>query len=156
MVFELDIDNTSTAKLKVIGCGGAGGYGDVWIGPESSKVWRHVHHASRYVTWLLDNYRMASGARGRALDQAVVQLLLLQSSDWGFILANRTVAPYAWGRIRAHVHRLRHLGYLVQKPSLEPADVSFIDDLESRDNFLDGLRGEPLRSAFDLPSNILK
>jgi cell division protein FtsZ len=25
MVFELDIDNTSTAKLKVIGCGGAGG-----------------------------------------------------------------------------------------------------------------------------------
>jgi 1,4-alpha-glucan branching enzyme len=128
---------------------GAGGYGDVWIGPESSKVWRHVHHASRYVTWLLDNYRMASGARGRALDQAVVQLLLLQSSDWGFILANRTVASYAWGRIRAHVHRLRHLGYLVQKPSLEPADVSFIDDLESRDNFLDGLRGEPLRSAFD-------
>ena len=36
---------------------GAGGYGEVWIGPESSKLWRHVHHASRYVTWLVDNYR---------------------------------------------------------------------------------------------------
>jgi 1,4-alpha-glucan branching enzyme len=128
---------------------GAGGYGAVWIGAESSKVWRHVHHASRYVTWLLDNYRKAKGARGRALDLAVVQLLLLQSSDWGFIVANQTVPAYAWGRVRVHVHRLRHLGYLVQKPSLEPTDVSFIDDVASRDNFLDGLAGEPLRSAFD-------
>jgi 1,4-alpha-glucan branching enzyme len=128
---------------------GAGGYGDVWVGPDSSKVWRHVHHASRYVTWLLDNYRTAAGARGRALDQAIVELLLLQSSDWGFILAHKTVAPYAWGRLRAHVHRLRHLGHLVQKASLEPGDIAFIDDVASRDNFLDDLAGEPLRSAFD-------
>jgi 1,4-alpha-glucan branching enzyme len=128
---------------------GAGGYGAVWIGPESAKVWRHIHHASRYVTWLLDNYRGVRGTRGRALDLAIVQLLLLQSSDWGFIVTNQTVPAYAWGRFRAHVHRLRHLGYLVQKPSLEPADQSFIDELASRDNFLDGLAGEPLRSAFD-------
>src|SRR5437868_4043362 len=96
---------------------GAGGYGEVWIGPESSKLWRHVHHASRYVTWLVDNYRTAKGPRGRALDQAIVELLLLQSSDWGFIIANKTVAPYAWGRVRAHVHRVLHLGSLVEKPA---------------------------------------
>jgi 1,4-alpha-glucan branching enzyme len=128
---------------------GSGGYGGVWIGPESSKLWRHVHHASRYVGWLVDNYRRATGARGRALDQAIVELLLLQSSDWGFIMTNRTVAPYAWARVRAHVHRLRHLGFLVQKASLEAADVSFIDELASCDNFLAGLGGEPLRSAFE-------
>ncbi len=128
---------------------GAGGYGEVWIGPESSKLWRHVHHASRYVTWLVDNYRSAKGPRGRALDQAIVELLLLQSSDWGFIIANKTVAPYAWGRVRAHVHRLLHLGSLVEKPALDPADLSFIDDVASRDNFLAGLAGEALRSAFE-------
>ena len=27
------------------------------------------------------------------------ELLLLQSSDWGFIITNKTVAPYAWARI---------------------------------------------------------
>jgi 1,4-alpha-glucan branching enzyme len=128
---------------------GAGGYGDVWIGPESSKVWRHIHHASRYVSWLVERNRTATGARGRALDQAIVELLLLQSSDWGFIIANRTVAAYAWGRVRAHVHRLRHLGYLLEKPSLAPNDVAFIDDLAARDNFLAGLAGEQLRSAFE-------
>jgi 1,4-alpha-glucan branching enzyme len=128
---------------------GSGGYGDVWVGPESSKLWRHVHHASRYAAWLLDHHRTASGARGRALDQALIELLLLQSSDWGFIIANRTVGNYAWARVRAHVHRLRRLGLLVQKPSLEPDDVSFIDDLAGRDNFLADLAGEPLRSAFE-------
>src|SRR2546425_499248 len=124
---------------------GAGGYGAVWIGPESSKLWRHLHHASRYVAWLVDNHRPAGGARGRALDQAIVELLLLQSSDWAFIISNKTVAPYAWARVRAHVHRLRHLGFLVQKANLEAADVAFIDDLAARDNFLSGLAGEPLR-----------
>jgi len=128
---------------------GAGGYGEVWVGPESSKVWRHVHHAGRYVAWILDRHRSADGAKGRALDQMIRELLLLQSSDWGFIITNKTVAPYAWARIRAHVHRLRHLGYLVQKPSLEEADVAFVDDVSSRDNFLADLPSESLRSAYD-------
>ena len=128
---------------------GAGGYGDVWIGSESSKLWRHVHHASRYVAWLIDHHRAESGARGRALDQAIVELLLLQSSDWAFIISNKTVAPYAWARVRAHVHRLRHLGHVVQKPVIEPSDIAFIDDVASRDNFLAGLAGEPLRSSFE-------
>ena len=43
---------------------GAGGYGEVWVGPESSEVWRHVHHAGRYVAWILDRHRSADGARG--------------------------------------------------------------------------------------------
>jgi 1,4-alpha-glucan branching enzyme len=128
---------------------GSGGYGEVWIGAESSKVWRHVHHASRYVSWLIERYRTETGPRGRALDQAIRELLLLQSSDWGFIMTTRTVAPYAWARVRAHVHRLRHLGYLVQKPNLDPADIAFLDDLASRDNFIEAISGGSLRSAFD-------
>jgi 1,4-alpha-glucan branching enzyme len=128
---------------------GAGGYGEVWIGPESSKVWRHVHHAGRYVAWILDRHRTADGERGRAVDQMIRELLLLQSSDWGFIISNRTVAPYAWARIRAHVHRLRHLGYMIQKPVLDEGDLAFLDSVSSRDNFLAQLPSESLRSAYD-------
>jgi 1,4-alpha-glucan branching enzyme len=128
---------------------GSGGYGEVWIGPESSKVWRHVHHASRYIAWLLDRHRGAVGDRGRALDQAIRELLLLQSSDWGFIMTTKTVGPYAWARVRAHVHRLRHLGYLIEKEALHADDVAFVDELASRDNFLHGMSSEALRSAYD-------
>lgn len=128
---------------------GAGGYGDVWIGPESSQLWRHVHHAGRYVAWLLDRHRSVGGPQGRALDLAIGQLFLLQSSDWAFILTARTVAPYAWARVRSHVHRLRHLGHLVGKDTWEAQDFVFVDDLASRDNFLADAPSEMLRSAFD-------
>jgi 1,4-alpha-glucan branching enzyme len=101
------------------------------------------------VAWLVDRNRAADGAKGRALDRAIVELLLLQSSDWGFIMTTKTVAPYAWARVRAHVHRLRHLGHLIQKPGLDPSDVAFIDDLTDRDNFLADVPSESLRSAFD-------
>jgi 1,4-alpha-glucan branching enzyme len=128
---------------------GAGGYGEVWVGQESAWTWRHVHHATRYAKWLVQKYRSAGGRRGAALDQMVRELLLLQSSDWPFILKTGTVARYAEARIRAHVHRLRHLGYLVEKPTIEESDVIWMDSVRERDNFLADLEGDELRSPFD-------
>ncbi len=87
---------------------GAGGYGEVWVGPEAAWSWRHVHHATRYVTWLVQQHQGADGARGQALDQAIRELLLLQSSDWNFIIKTATSTRYAEGRIRVHTSRLRH------------------------------------------------
>ncbi len=127
---------------------GAGGYGRVWVGDDAASLWRHVHHASRYVEWLVARYRDAGGERGRALDMAIRQLLLLQSSDWAFILTTGTVRDYALARVRAHVHRLRHLGWLVEKPALEADDVAFLDDLGDRDSFLGEMSGGDLRSPY--------
>src|SRR5262249_54942051 len=84
---------------------GAGGYGDVWVGPETAWSWRHVHHATRYVEWLVKKYRHADGLVGEALDQTIRELLLLQSSDWNFIIKTGTATRYAEARIRAHTHR---------------------------------------------------
>ena len=68
---------------------GAGGYGEVWVGREAAWTWRHVHHATRYASWLVQRHRAVDGRRGQALDQSIRELLLLQSSDWPFILRTR-------------------------------------------------------------------
>ena len=115
---------------------GAGGYGEVWVGREAAWTWRHVHHATRYARWLVEQHRDADGRRGQALDQAIRELLLLQSSDWPFILKTGTATRYAEARIRAHVHRLRHLGHLVETGVIEGTDAAWLDDLCQRDNFL--------------------
>jgi 1,4-alpha-glucan branching enzyme len=127
---------------------GEGGYGEVWVGHKSAHLWRHVHHASRYAQWLIQQYGEASGLRGNALDQVVRELLLLQSSDWAFILHTGTSTWYAEARVRAHVHRLRHLGYLLGKSTLTPDDVSFIRSVCSRDALMPGLRSSELRGAY--------
>ncbi|HXX67221.1 MAG TPA: 1,4-alpha-glucan branching protein domain-containing protein, partial [Polyangiaceae bacterium] len=127
---------------------GAGGYGEVWVGHEAAWTWRHVHHATRYAAWLVRKYHDVSGARGRALDQLIRELLLLQSSDWAFILRAGTATGYAEARIRAHVHRLRHLGYLLERAAVTEEDRAFIDDLRRRDNFLGEMEGAELRAPF--------
>jgi 1,4-alpha-glucan branching enzyme len=128
---------------------GAGGYGDVWVGPEAGWSWRHVHHATRYVSWLVREHRAAEGIVGRALDQCVRELLLLQSSDWNFIIKTGTSTRYAEGRIRSHTHRLRHLGHLVQTGRIEGEDARWVDDICGRDSFLHQLNGDELRRPFD-------
>jgi 1,4-alpha-glucan branching enzyme len=121
------------------------------VGHEAAWTWRHVHHATRYAAWLVRNHRHASGAMGQVLDQAIRELLLLQSSDWPFILKMGTATRYAEARIRSHVHRLRHLGHLLDTQRVEDADVQWLDDLCGRDNFLAELRGDELRAPFDAP-----
>jgi 1,4-alpha-glucan branching enzyme len=128
---------------------GAGGYGEVWVGREAAWIWRHVHHATRYAQWLVRRHRTAHRRRGQALDQLIRELLLLQSSDWPFILKSGTATRYAEARIRSHVHRLRHLGHLVETDVIVGTDSIWLDDLCQRDNFLAELRGDELRRSFD-------
>jgi 1,4-alpha-glucan branching enzyme len=128
---------------------GAGGYGEVWVGPEAAWSWRHVHHATRYVAWLVNSFRGSDGIRGRALDQTIRELLLLQSSDWNFIVKTGTSTKYAERRIRAHVHRLRHLGHLVETGKIEGNDLTWLEDVCSRDNFFAKLQGDELRASFE-------
>jgi 1,4-alpha-glucan branching enzyme len=127
---------------------GANGYGEVWVGPEAAGIWRHVHHATRYAKMLVDTHRSASGRLGEVLDQVIRELLLLQSSDWPFILKTGTAAQYAAARIRAHVHRLRHLGYLLEMGRVEGEDEAWVEDVCRRDNFLSALTGDELRAPF--------
>jgi 1,4-alpha-glucan branching enzyme len=128
---------------------GAGGYGEVWVGHEAAWSWRHVHHATRYVSWLVKRHRHADGLRGEALDQTIRELLLLQSSDWNFIIKTGTSMKYAEGRIRSHTHRLRHLGHLVETGSIEGDDAHWLGDVRARDTFLAQMGGDELRRAFD-------
>ena len=129
---------------------GAGGYGEVWVGPEAAWSWRHVHHATRYATFLVKKFRGATGMQGRVLDQVIRELLLLQSSDWNFIIKTGTSMKYAESRIRVHVHRLRHLGHLLERGGdITGDDANWVEDLQSRDNFFWQLPSETLRAPFD-------
>ena len=108
-----------------------------------------MHHATRYVRWLVKRApRARTGVAGEALDQAIRELLLLQSSDWPFIIKTGTATRYAEARIRAHVHRLRHLGHLVETGIIEGDDATWLEDVCSRDNFLWQMGSDDLRRTF--------
>lgn len=128
---------------------GEGGFGQVWAGPEAALLWRHVHHAERRVRAAVAAKRPASGLCGRALDQAIRELLLLQASDWAFMMRRGEMTPYAEARVRAHAHRANRLADIAmgEAPSVE--DLAWVHAVCDRDRFLADLTGEEIRDAFD-------
>jgi 1,4-alpha-glucan branching enzyme len=67
----------------------------------------------------------------RALRQAARELLLLQSSDWPFIMSTGTTVPYATRRFNEHVIQFTQLFDDLNAGKLDP---NIVADLESRDN----------------------
>ena len=79
-------------------------------------------------------HRFAGGTSDlerRALNQAARELLLLQSSDWAFILKTGTAMGYATSRVKAHAARFRRLDGELTSGRI---DEGWLSDLERRDN----------------------
>lgn len=127
---------------------GEGGFGTVWAGPESARLLRHVRHAGQKVREAVTARRDAKGSPGRALDQAIRELLLAQASDWPFMIRGGDMASYAEARAEAHTARALRLADMAYRPDLDPASTALLEDVEQSDNFLSGLTGDALRSAY--------
>ncbi len=130
---------------------GEGGFGAVWAGPEAARLWRHVHHAERAVRAAVSAHRSAEGLAGRALDQAIRELMLLEASDWAFMMRRGEMTTYAESRVRAHTHRAGRLAarHRAGRESVTPEDGAWVDAVCVSDRFLWMLGGEGIRDAFD-------
>jgi 1,4-alpha-glucan branching enzyme len=128
---------------------GQGGFGEVWAGPEAARLWRHVHHAERIICDAVAKRRSIGGLAGRALDQAIRELLLLEASDWAFMLHRGEMTEYAESRVRVHVHRANRLAAIATSGAPTEDDHGWVNAVCDRDRFLAELSGEDIRDAFD-------
>jgi 1,4-alpha-glucan branching enzyme len=115
---------------------GEGASGAVWIDASNASLWRHVHHATAIAIRTAKEARSDdSTATIEARRQLAIEAMLLQASDWPFILKTRTAEGYALARTRAHVARIRKLAAMIDEGRVDAAVVA---DLARRDDFLGG------------------
>ncbi|WP_044247680.1 glycoside hydrolase family 57 protein [Chondromyces apiculatus] len=126
---------------------GEGGFGAVWIGPRTARLWRHVHHAERPVRVALVRARELGHEQGRALDQAIRELLLLQASDWAFMIDRDEAASYAELRVRAHAGRARQMAEIAGREACTPEDAARVAAACRQTPFLVELSSDVLREA---------
>ncbi len=107
------------------------GYSEVWLQGTNDWIYRHLHKASRVMSDLARQHPSVEGVKRRALNQALRELLLAQSSDWAFIMATGTHVPYAHKRTKEHLLRFFRLAEEVQRDQI---DGSFLSEVESKDN----------------------
>ncbi|MBM3253067.1 MAG: DUF1957 domain-containing protein [Candidatus Omnitrophica bacterium] len=107
------------------------GYNEVWLEGSNDWIYRHLHKASEKMTELVNLYPDSNGLIRRALNQALRELLLAQSSDWAFIMKTKTVVGYAVRRTKDHMLRFTRLYDGIKSNSI---DEAFLSDIEYKDN----------------------
>lgn len=76
-----------------------------WKGPATEWMWPLIYGAEDRMRSLAERFPAATGVTRRALNQAARELLLLQSSDWGFLITTGQACEYAARRFREHLER---------------------------------------------------
>ena len=109
------------------------GYSEMWLQGPNDWIYRHLHKASERMTELTKTFSHSStnGLVKRALNQALRELLLAQSSDWAFIMGTGTHTAYAVRRTKEHILRFTTLYEQVKANII---DENWLRDLENKDN----------------------
>jgi len=103
---------------------GAAGDARVWLNAQAAWLYRYQHWAEQEMAALARRFATSGGLQQRALAQAGRELLLMQSSDWAFIITTGTTTPYAVRRFKRHFQGFRELRQGLLAGELSEADVS--------------------------------
>jgi 1,4-alpha-glucan branching enzyme len=103
----------------------------MWLQGTNDWIYRHLHIASERMSELANNFPSAQGLTRRALNQALRELLLAQSSDWAFILGTGTHTEYALRRTKDHLLRFNRLYEDLNSNSI---DEAWLSEIEYKDN----------------------
>jgi len=137
-----------SAPVEVVrmpeGSWGQGGFHWVWLNEWTEWTWRHLYEAEDRLAELLE--RAPAEPRGdleAVLKQLVRELLLLQSSDWQFLITTWSARDYAESRFTTHFDDFRALARSAEKllddGELTPSDRELLEMLGQRDGVFQDL-----------------
>ena len=119
------------------GSWGLGGGHHVWRNEDTTWVWDLVYRAEdAFLDFVNAAKRKRRTEVRRVAAQLARELLLLESSDWPFLITTRSARDYAEARVKLHADafdRLLVMGKRVLAEELTEYDKAFLHDLESRD-----------------------
>jgi 1,4-alpha-glucan branching enzyme len=86
-----------------------GGNHFTWDNVDTHWMWPIIHAGETRMERLVARYPAAEGSMVYVLSQAARELLLLQSSDWPFLITTGQAPEYATQRFREHSERFDRL-----------------------------------------------
>jgi 1,4-alpha-glucan branching enzyme len=127
----LSLNPTQQLQQPAASSWGNKGYYEVWVEGSNSWIYPHLHMAELRMRELANWFQGRSPAQDRAIRQAARELLLMQASDWAFIMKTGTSVNYAVKRVKDHVLRFTRLYDQVRHGTV---DEGWLTGLEGRDN----------------------
>jgi 1,4-alpha-glucan branching enzyme len=122
------------------GSWGEGGYHFIWLNQDTAWTWEHIYEMENELRNLRDVSEKLPGDQilEELVQQSLRELLLLQSSDWQFLISTVSARDYAELRFSTHYEWLKQL-VSITKEYLHRGEISvgarnFLSDCQRRDN----------------------
>lgn len=112
---------------------GSGGHWQVWLNNDTEWMWPIINRCEKEMEQLAREYEGKNGnpLLHRALKQAARELLLIESSDWPFLITTGQAKVYATDRFRGHVERFDRLVEMVKSAKIDEAKLHEIEDADN-------------------------
>ncbi|MCB2210506.1 DUF1957 domain-containing protein [bacterium] len=114
--FELINDSHDAPLIKLPeGSWGEGGHHYIWLNDKTAWTWPLIHAAEKHMTRLVREHKDADGKLKEMLEQLARELLVLEASDWQFLISTIAAADYAEMRINLHANDFEFIRGLIDK-----------------------------------------
>ncbi|WP_010477539.1 1,4-alpha-glucan branching protein [Thermococcus zilligii] len=117
------------------GSWGANSDHSTWWNKETEWTWEHVYRAEDRMVAIASRFYGKDGLTNRAIEQLARELLILEASDWQFLITTGQAKEYGKRRVLVHsrdFHRLAN--EVVKYVKSGEFDVKLLEELEERDN----------------------
>ena len=121
------------------GSWGEGGFHWIWLNEWTEWTWRRVYESEdRFLALLAAHEADGDAVLADLLKQAGRELLLLESSDWQFLISTWSARDYAENRVAVHYNDFKRIAdiadaYAAQR-TLSDEDRSFLEQVRRRDS----------------------
>jgi len=106
------------------GSWGTGGGHWTWDNHDTRWMWEPIHQAELRMEKLVAQHPDAQGGLAAVLNQTARELLLMQSSDWPFLVTTGQAREYAIVRFNEHLERFDRLAELAEAGQTDPTLVA--------------------------------
>jgi 1,4-alpha-glucan branching enzyme len=112
---------------------GQGGHFWVWRNPSTEWLWPIIHSCEKRMDGYAVKYDQIPQDKllCRALAQLARENLLLQSSDWPFLITTGQAKVYATDRFREHVERFEKIADMVDNNSIDESYLKSVEDIDN-------------------------
>ncbi|MDD3718888.1 MAG: DUF1957 domain-containing protein [Actinomycetota bacterium] len=108
----------------------ADGTFSTWVNAGTADIWRETHLAEEACLRHIETGRGDEVAK-RALTQAARELLLMESSDWTFMITRGEAAGYARDRFSSHRSRFLAVTGMLDRGEIDTASLASLEDTDN-------------------------
>jgi len=112
---------------------GQGGHFWVWQNHLTEWMWPIIHACERRMIDIVSRYEQIPSDKllHRALNQLAKENLLLQSSDWPFLITTWQAKDYATDRFREHVDRFEQIADMIDAGCIDESALKAIEAIDN-------------------------